>query len=151
MSAAPRPTPHPPPPPHHHHLPHDHTRNSDAEKVSLVTSSAVDFVELTSLEGAAAGAAWPASWNDAAQQQGDAGAAAAAPVYDRVLVKEVVHLLGESPARRTSVTVASTETNVLFFPFSLSLSFFFSLLFLLPFLFLLVVGIAPLVAVLTTV
>eukprot|EP00729_Bicosta_minor_P026146 gene26146-10615_t len=28
--------------------------NSDAEKVSLVTSSAVDFVELTSLEGAAA-------------------------------------------------------------------------------------------------
>ena len=33
--------------------------NSDAEKVSLLTSSAVDFVELKDLKGTDAGAAWP--------------------------------------------------------------------------------------------
>lgn len=58
-------------------------------KVSLLNSPAVDFVELSALSGAAADA-WPATWE---------GGAGSKPEYDRVLMKEVVHLFGDSPAR----------------------------------------------------
>merc|ERR1740117_2605596 len=82
--------------------------NSDADKVSLLTSSAVDFVELKELKGTTAAAAWPATWSTQDRGSDAAGAAGAvarnsgegSPVYDRVLVKEVVHLFGDSSARR---------------------------------------------------